>query len=630
MKRGWEQVLETRTDTPDMVAALSSLSEFYHENHPKARQHLRAAIDERSVEINELMLEEANRVLEDLDLVEDEIAKLVEACDKMCDTLTESKASTFDLLRETERLTVELDANRRRQELVGSFLGTYQLLPEEVTALQGNTISKEFFAALKHVQEIHANCKSLLRTHHQRAGLELMDVMAGYQEAAYEKLCRWVQDEFHAMSDDDTPEPHELLGHAALALQERPILFKYCAEEISNMCHNALFRRFINALTRGGPAGHPRPIEMHAHDPHRYVGDMLAWLHQALAAEKDIVCALFKDEKGGMRANLPVSYEVTLDKIFEGVCRPFKVRVEQVLSSNIHMLDIFKLINLLGSYVEMLQGSIGDDSLLARTIRDCKGLAEKSFFDQLNGSMARIQRNPPLPPRDLSPPQVVKDVLQEMSEVLQTSNTVRSQGEEPAGLDRLVDGFLAPLGDICERSASRLDSDNQSKLHRHSATYCVYLINCRSTMLSAVSGQPALRKAASALSQTLDNLSRELVDREVGNLLQECDAYELVQRIKIHHEQSSDADVLQDPALAPDMLVEALNRLFDHFASQQQSLPEFQSVQSPSLRSDLVRKMASEIEDAYKLLHGSLNALPSKAASVHTPAQFQTLLGGLV
>lgn len=46
------------------------------------------------------------------------------------------------------------------------------------------------------------------------------------------------------------------------------------------MRHNALFRRFISALTRGGPGGLPRPIEVHAHDPLRYVGDMLAWLHQ--------------------------------------------------------------------------------------------------------------------------------------------------------------------------------------------------------------------------------------------------------------------------------------------------------------------------------------------------------------
>ncbi|KAG6841102.1 hypothetical protein H0H93_004354 [Arthromyces matolae] len=50
---------------------------------------------------------------------------------------------------------------------------------------------------------------------------------------------------------------------------------------------------FINALTRGGPSGLPRPIELHAHDPLRYIGDMLAWVHQAVAAERELLEALF-------------------------------------------------------------------------------------------------------------------------------------------------------------------------------------------------------------------------------------------------------------------------------------------------------------------------------------------------
>ncbi|KAF5335710.1 hypothetical protein D9611_009742 [Ephemerocybe angulata] len=38
-----------------------------------------------------------------------------------------------------------------------------------------------------------------------------------------------------------------------------------------------------------GPGGLPRPIELHAHDPIRYVGDMLAWVHQSIAAEREIL-----------------------------------------------------------------------------------------------------------------------------------------------------------------------------------------------------------------------------------------------------------------------------------------------------------------------------------------------------
>lgn len=53
-----------------------------------------------------------------------------------------------------------------------------------------------------------------------------------------------------------------------------------CQLQVATARHNALFQRFIAALTRGGPGGMPRPMEMHAHDPKRYVNDMLAWVHQ--------------------------------------------------------------------------------------------------------------------------------------------------------------------------------------------------------------------------------------------------------------------------------------------------------------------------------------------------------------
>lgn len=48
---------------------------------------------------------------------------------------------------------------------------------------------------------------------------------------------------------------------------------------------------FINI---SGPGGTPRPIELHSHDPLRYVGDMLAWLHQAVASEKEHLQSLLK------------------------------------------------------------------------------------------------------------------------------------------------------------------------------------------------------------------------------------------------------------------------------------------------------------------------------------------------
>jgi conserved oligomeric Golgi complex subunit 6 len=71
------------------------------------------------------------------------------------------------------------------------------------------------------------------------------------------------------------------------------ISFREALTSLSQTRQNTLQTSFLNALTRGGPSGLPRPIELHAHDPMRYIGDMLAWVHQAIAAEREFLESLF-------------------------------------------------------------------------------------------------------------------------------------------------------------------------------------------------------------------------------------------------------------------------------------------------------------------------------------------------
>ena len=62
---------------------------------------------------------------------------------------------------------------------------------------------------------------------------------------------------------------------------------------LSQTRQSTLINAFMDALTRAGPGGLPRPIEIHAHDPLRYVGDMLAWVHQSIAGEREFLEGLF-------------------------------------------------------------------------------------------------------------------------------------------------------------------------------------------------------------------------------------------------------------------------------------------------------------------------------------------------
>lgn len=52
LSRKLKKVLETRTDSPDVVASLAALSDLYPDNNPHARRSLRSSIERRSLAIN--------------------------------------------------------------------------------------------------------------------------------------------------------------------------------------------------------------------------------------------------------------------------------------------------------------------------------------------------------------------------------------------------------------------------------------------------------------------------------------------------------------------------------------------------------------------------------------------------
>lgn len=70
-------------------------------------------------------------------------------------------------------------------------------------------------------------------------------------------------------------------------------MYREALKFLAQTRQETLLTAFLDALARGGPSGFPRPIEIHAHDPTRYVGDMLGWVHQAVAGEHEFLESLF-------------------------------------------------------------------------------------------------------------------------------------------------------------------------------------------------------------------------------------------------------------------------------------------------------------------------------------------------
>lgn len=83
LSRKLKKVLESRTDSPDLLASLNTLSTFYTENTQHARRNLRSTIEKRCLSINHDFLRASDAAQQALDCVEEEVNALADCCDRL-------------------------------------------------------------------------------------------------------------------------------------------------------------------------------------------------------------------------------------------------------------------------------------------------------------------------------------------------------------------------------------------------------------------------------------------------------------------------------------------------------------------------------------------------------------------
>ena len=107
LARKVKKVLETRADSPEIVACLRGLSEFYTENTPEARRGLRLSIERRGLDVNREFLDASSNARDALSEVDAQLDGLLAGCQRISSALDSSRARTRVLLRETSRLAEE-------------------------------------------------------------------------------------------------------------------------------------------------------------------------------------------------------------------------------------------------------------------------------------------------------------------------------------------------------------------------------------------------------------------------------------------------------------------------------------------------------------------------------------------
>ncbi|KAI7868480.1 oligomeric Golgi complex subunit 6 [Spinellus fusiger] len=522
------KVLNTSVaDDTRIKSALSALSDIQHVDQADIRHNLRGTIERKDIEANRLFLDALKRVMEPLERLEIETQAMTHTCKDMQDKLDTTQAKTSMMMEQASLLEEQRSACTTQLLISERFLDVFTPSEEEIRLLTSSSpINNTFFEALNHLEHISSNCQLLLMTQYQKAGQHIMETLGAYQEAAYSKLYRWTQYESRSSFGNDSIDVSSLMVKALGALQHRPVLLQTILDELSAARRDAVSRAFIDALVRGGPHGTPRPIELQAHDSQRYIGDMLAWVHQACASEKEILESLFASSASAsasasslsvLPGSVPPSFLLPsakdivadlLDCAMEGTCRPLKSRMEQALVQPSPLMS-YRIANLIQFYAITMSKLVRKDAMLAKTLYEITDMAYKSFLNIIRTQEERLAHSTEPPSRDLSVSLLVRDMALQLKEILASydSSLIVSVSKEETyttfDFGEILDAIINPLLRMCEQSVTSMNSVDST----------IYRVNCmhylQSMMLPFDFTQAKRDTLHSQINNHLDSLATE-------------------------------------------------------------------------------------------------------------------------
>ena len=367
------------------------------------------------------VLENSNKLIDDLEALERDIASVYDLADGLEQAVLAARSESKTMLADRARLLESQKKASDQAEVLETFNELFSLSADHVAALERakETVTVAFFEALERVQAIHANCRLLLRGNHRRAGLDLMDRMSNLQEKAYESLCRWVQtgmtteDSYDDDDDDDDDDDGQtegqgdlLLRRAIAALRTRPVLLKYCAEEVASSRHNAFFRKFLDTLTT------PAMERERGRNPAAYVATIFDWVAKNVERERRLFAKLVDTETHGTHVTHGTAAEAgdavtaatagksllfLLDRALEGVCRPLETRLDQVMQQpteehtrRTRLVDLSRNCVLLKTKATTLLASLGEESALVGLVTDFSRKYRESLRRELSGRQRKV------------------------------------------------------------------------------------------------------------------------------------------------------------------------------------------------------------------------------------------------
>lgn len=497
-----------------------------------SRKKFKGRIESELIRNQLNILKQYQPIVKQLKQIEVKLNKLNELSVQTNDKINKN----FDFSNKLNLEIKDLNDNKRliglKKNLLISFKEKFTLNEYEEFVLNSGDLNNEFFTTLARAERINENCSILLSLDNPQLGLKIIAKSNQMINRSIDRIVSYTNKTLGNMYSLSSKSRLATLHQCFKYLQNKLNYFNSIVNTFSESRSKVLVDEFnrqvqgdfeVNGQGRSSSiSSDSRPIYMSAHDPVRFVGDLLAYVHSVSVNESETITSIFTMGDDNDKEFENIIQDVT-DKILQSLSRPIKARVEQIVSTETKLSTLVQIFNLVELYNIMFTKQLGKAGNIVETVKQLIKVCQGRIFMIISNRLATI-KNKNLTKLDLNldlqPPEWIiefySDILPIVDQITTETILNLSPEENEKFLNLIVNEPIQVFNEHVDHN----------KVFSEKKDVLIIKSNFLDLILSKTIPVSLLSEKVLEVNEMIDKLTEEITQLELNNMLGQCGLYD--------------------------------------------------------------------------------------------------------
>ncbi|KAG7663935.1 COG6 [[Candida] subhashii] len=503
------------------------------------RKKLRGKIETELIKNQSLILKEYAPLVKQLKAIESRLNKLNELNKSTNEKIIKNYQFSTDFNNQIKHLIDEQKLIGLKKSLLISFKDKFTLNEYEEFILTSGDLNEEFFTVLSKAETINENCSILLSIDNPQLGLKIINKSNHIINKARDRIVTYTNKTLSNLYSLNQKSRLVILHQCFRYLKTQFNYFSSIVTIFSETRSKSLVDEFYKQIqcdidSNPSKSDLSRPIFLSAHDPVRFVGDLLAYVHSIAVNESETMNSIFlldeiEDQKE--REEFKSIIQDVLDKILKSLSRPVKSKVESIISSETKLSIIFQIFNLVELYSFMFDKQLKDAGNFVDTVKNLVKTCQDRIFMIITNRLATIRTSNSAQLElnlDLQPPEWIIEFYGDILPIVDqmTTETILNLPDEESSK------FLKLI--VNEPIEVFYQHVKDNKLFSNKLDLLIIKQNFLDLILTKIIPINLLSNKVLEINDMIDGLTQELIEYELQNILKNCnllDYYNIINMI---------------------------------------------------------------------------------------------------